>query len=89
MGGSPPEGANGKNSLGRPQQTRVNNFKAKHVAHFFLENRAQPAHIQAAYDSAQTQDDMADALLQALASANVGVQYEGIYQPEIIDLLDC
>ena len=31
---------------------------------------------------------MADALLQALAYANVGVDNEGVYQPEVIDLLE-
>ena len=80
--------AKGKNRLSKPQQTRLNKFKAKHIAAFFLEIRPQPANIQAAYDSAQKQDDMADALMQALAYANVGVNNEGVYQPEIIDLLD-
>ena len=31
---------------------------------------------------------MADALLQALAYANVGVDNGRVYQPEVIDLLD-
>ena len=31
---------------------------------------------------------MADALLQALAYANVGVNREGVHQPEVIDLTD-
>lgn len=70
--------------MSEPQQTRLNKFKAKHIATFFLEIRAQPVQTQAGYNLAQKQDDMADALLQALAYGNLGVNNEGVYQPEII-----
>ena len=80
--------AKGKTALNKPQQTRLNKGKAKSITTFLLSIKPQLAEIQAAYDSAHKQDDMADALLQALAYANVGVNNEGVHQPEIIDLLD-
>ncbi|MCJ1368718.1 hypothetical protein MMC16_007863 [Acarospora aff. strigata] len=77
--------AKGKNTLSRPQKTRLNKSKAKDIASFFLDNHAQTANIQAAYDTADKKDDMADALLQALAYANLGMSNEGV-QPQVIDL---
>lgn len=80
--------AKGKTALSKPQQTRLNKSKAKNITSFFLDIKPQSAGVQAAYDSAAKKDDMADALLQALAYANVGVNREGVHQPEIIDLTD-
>lgn len=40
------------------------------------------------YNTASKKDDMADALLKALAYANVGVNTEGVHQPEVVVLLD-
>ena len=80
--------AKAKTRLSKPQQTRLSKFNAMDLAAFFLEIRAQPAYIQAAYDSAPKRGDMADALLQALAYATVGVDIEGVYQSEVIDLLE-
>lgn len=57
--------------LSKSQQTRLNKKKAKAIADFFLEISPQPAAIQTAYDTAGKQDDMADALLQALAYAKI------------------
>lgn len=57
--------------LSKSQQTRLNKKKAKAIADFFLEISPQPAAIQTAYDTADKQDDMADALLQALAYAKI------------------
>ena len=80
--------AKGRTALTKPQQTRLNKGKAKNITTFFLSIMPQSAEVQAAYDSAHKKDDMADALLQALAYANVGVNSEGVHQPEIIDLVD-
>ncbi|KAI4211063.1 MAG: hypothetical protein LQ349_009441 [Xanthoria aureola] len=80
--------AKGKTTLSKPQQTRLNKSKAKNITSFFLDIKPQSAEIQGAYDSAAKKDDMADALLQALAYANVGVNREGVHQPEVIDLTD-
>ena len=66
----------------------MNKRKAKAITDFFLEVRPQSAEVQAMYDTAPKKDDMADALLQALAYANVGVNTEGVHQPEVIVLLD-
>lgn len=57
--------------MNKSQKTRFNKNKAKQMADFFLQINIQAAPIQAAYDSAAKQDDMADALLQALAYSNV------------------
>ena len=80
--------AKGKTALSKPQQTRLNKGKAKNITTFFLSIKPQLAEVPAAYDSAYKKDDMADALLQALAYANVGVNNEGVHQPDIIDLID-
>ena len=74
--------------LNKAQQTRLNKSKAKNITSIFLDIKPQTAETQAAYDTAQKKDDMADVLLQALVYANVGVTNEGVHQPEIIDLLD-
>lgn len=80
--------AKGKTVLTKAQQTRLNKSKAKNITSHYLDIKPQTAEVQAAYDTAQKKDDMADALLQALAYANVGVDNEGVHQPEVIDLLD-
>ncbi len=58
-------------SLSTQQQYRLNKKKAKEMANYFLQCNSQSPAIQADYDSAVKQDDMADALLQALAYARV------------------
>ena len=80
--------ANGRTALTKHQKTHLNKRKAKAITNFFLEVRPQAAEVQATYDTAPKKDDMADALLQALAYANVGVNSEGVHQPEVIVLLD-
>ncbi|DBA98147.1 hypothetical protein WJX77_007527 [Trebouxia sp. C0004] len=57
--------------LSKSQQTRLNKKEAKATADLFLEITSQPAAIQIAYDTADKQDDMADAVLQALAYAKI------------------
>ena len=53
------------------QTTRSDKQKAKQMAYFFLQSHAQAAPMQAASDYEEKQDNMADALLQALAYSNV------------------
>lgn len=57
------------------------------MADFFLQSNLQAAAIQAAYDSAAKQDDMADALLQALAYSNAVLGLRPIpQQAEVITI---
>ncbi|DBA66135.1 TPA: hypothetical protein ACH3X2_002611 [Trebouxia sp. C0005] len=67
--------------LSKQQQTRLNKKMAKAIAVFFLATHPQPAIIQTAYTQANKQDDMADALLQALAYANA-ILPEGVIQED-------
>ena len=53
--------------LSKSQQTRLNKKKAMQMAEFFLQSNTQSTSINEDYDSAEKQDDLADALLQALA----------------------
>ena len=73
----------GSGILSKSQNTRLNKKKAKEAVNFFLQVNPQATTIQAQYDSAEKQDDMADALLQALAYANVVLDL-GPHQPPVI-----
>ena len=55
------------------QVVKLNKSKAKNITSHYLDIKPQKGEVQAAYDTAQKKDGMADALLQALAYANVGV----------------
>lgn len=68
-------------SLSKQQQTRLNKKMAKAVTVFFLATHPQTANIQTAYNQANKKDDMADALLQALAYANA-ILPEGVVQED-------
>ena len=70
--------------MNKSQKTRFNKKKAQQMADFFLQTNIQTAPIQAAYDSAAKQDDMADALLQALAYSNVVLGLRPLPQAEVI-----
>ena len=73
--------------MSKSQKTRFNKQKAKQMADFFLQSHVQAASIQAAYDSEDKQDDMADALMQALAYSNVVLGIKPIpQQAEIITI---
>lgn len=73
--------------MNKSQRTRYNKKKAKQMADFFLQSNLQAAAIQAAYDSAAKQDDMADALLQALAYSNAVLGLRPIpQQAEVITI---
>ena len=61
----------GRTILSKPQQTRLNKRKAKHMANFFLQTNTQSPSIQAEHDPAEKRDDMADALLQTPAYSRV------------------
>ena len=65
----------------RFMQTRLNKKMAKAVTVFFLATHPQTANIQTAYNQANKKDDMADALLQALAYANA-ILPEGVIQED-------
>lgn len=65
--------------LSKSQQTRLNKKMAKAIAAHFLSVSPQTADILTAYSEAGKKDDMADALLQALAYANA-VLPEGVLQ---------
>jgi len=67
--------------LSKQQQTRLNKKMAKAIAVFFLATHPQTANIQTAYTQANKKDDMADALLQALAYANA-ILPEGVVQED-------
>lgn len=67
--------------LSKQQQTRLNKKMAKAVAEFFLATHPQTVTIQTAYTQANKKDDMADALLQALAYANA-ILPEGVIQED-------
>ena len=57
-------------SLSKNQLRQLNKLKAVKLATHFLEEHMQEAHVQEAFESSSKQDDMADALLQALAYAH-------------------
>lgn len=63
--------------LSRSQQTRLNKRVAKAVAAHHLQTTAQSGEVKNAWRAARKKDDMADALLQALAYANA-VLPEGV-----------
>ena len=65
--------------LSKSQQTRLNKKMAKAIAAYFLSVSPHTADILTAYQEAGKKDDMADALLQALAYANA-VLPEGVMQ---------
>lgn len=71
------------NHLSPQQQYRLNKKKAKEMANYFLQCNSQSPAVLAEYDSAAKQDDMADALLQALAYAKVVLSISP-HQPEVI-----
>ena len=66
-------------TVSKQQQTRLNKKMDQAIAVFFLDENPQSLSIQAAYDQANKKDDMADALLQALAYAYV-ILPEGVIQ---------
>ena len=76
--------------MNKSQKTRFNKKKAKQMADFFLQtnNQIQAAPIQAAYDSAAKRDDMADALLQALAYSNVVLGLRPLPQQAELIIID-
>ena len=61
-------------TLTKVQSSRLNKYKTVLMAQNFLEDFLQEAQVQDAFDSANKKDDMADALLQALAYANSVMQ---------------
>ena len=67
--------------LSKQQQTRLNKKMAKAITVFFLATHLQTANLQIAYNQAIKKDDMADALLQALAYANA-ILPEGVVQED-------
>lgn len=75
-------------TMNKSQKTRFNKKKAKQMAEFFLQTNIQAAPIQAAYDSAAKRDDMADALLQALAYSNVVLGLRPLPQQAEVIIID-
>ena len=59
--------------LSESQQTRLNKKKAKQMAEIFLQSNTQSTSINKDYDSAEKQDDLADALLQAYSRVVLGL----------------
>lgn len=56
--------------LSKNQHRHLNKQKAVKLATHFLEEHLQEAHVQQAFETSSKKDDMADALLQALAYAH-------------------
>lgn len=57
--------------LSTSQSTRLNKKKAQELTSFFLQLHTQEVAVQTQYDRQDKQDDLADALIQALAYCNV------------------
>lgn len=76
--------ANG-DRLSKDQLTRLNKKKAKELTSFFLQISTQAPAIQALFDMAEKQDDLADALLQALSFCHVALEISP-HPPQVIEI---
>lgn len=75
-------------ALNKVQLSRLNKKKAVDIANFFLEEFVQVAYIQHIFEASSKQDDLADALLQALAYASTTLNISNHLpaQPVVADM---